>query len=107
MNFRAHHEWLRALARDTSLSPRARIVALQVAREIAVSGKCELSYSIIATACALNRVAAVQAVRELTDRGWLGKVATGPKRANSYQLTLRGSTQLETNVKGQGPEQAQ
>jgi hypothetical protein len=100
MNSRPHHAWLRALAEDIALSPRARLVALQVARKTAVSGKCELSYSLIAAACAINRVAAIQAVRELTDRGWLGKVATGPKRANSYQLTLRGSTEAEIKVKG-------
>jgi hypothetical protein len=105
MNFRADHEWLRALARDTALSPRARVVALQVAREMAVSGRCELSYSLIAAACAIDRVAAVQAVRELTDRGWLGKLATVPKRANSYQLTIRGSTEAEIKVKGQAPKQ--
>jgi hypothetical protein len=100
MNFRVHHEWLRELARDAALSPRARVVAFQVAREVAVSGKCELSYSLIAAACALNRVSTVRAVRELTDRGWLDKAAIGPKRANSYQLALRRSTKVEIEVKG-------
>ena len=88
MNSRPHNRWLRALALDTALSRHARLVAVQVATEFAADGKCDVSYTAMANACAMSRAAAVQAMRELTDRGWLDKVATQAKGTNSYQLTL-------------------
>jgi hypothetical protein len=92
MTSRVHHDWLRAVALDAALSDRARRVALAIARRIAVSGKCNLSYSVIAAECDMQRNAAIRAVRELTKRGWLGKLVVGSKQSNSYEIVFKSAS---------------